>query len=403
MARNLSRMRAFGAAMAGLLFVGSLVACGSDSSDDAGDGAKGPIKIMDITTVTGGAPLPENPIAAQAAVDAINEAGGINGRQLELTICDDKYDPNVGVACARQASEDGIVAMVGGNTTFDGVFEALDRDGIAAIGGLGTAPAERTVDIGFPLSGAQPGYTYGAADSLAREGVTKGVFFGCDIPACVDAGNIFTTAMEARSIDVRIVTAPPQQADYAAAAATVAKDGTDGVFIASFPQDLPKMISALRQVGYDGVIASYSTLATQASITAMGDDAEGLLIIGAVTPTADTSNAGITEFLADLDAANSEVPGEDMGDIGVTAWASVQLFAQLVDGMDDISAESVLDAMNNLDEPIDVGVTAPYSVVGKTSPVSDSPRIFNPTMVYSKVVNGAIVPEPGFVDPFEAN
>lgn len=294
--------------------------------------------------------------------------------------------------------------MVGGNTTFDGVFQTLDREKIPIIGGLGTAPEERSVSTSFPISGSAPGYGYGAADMLAKAGSKSPVFFGCDNAACTDSGSLFTTAMEDRGIEARTVTAPPSQPDYAAAAARVATDGTDGVFIACYPADLPKKVKALRQVGYTGPIATYSTLATQPTIAALGREADGLLIVGAVSPTAAADNPGIIQFTKDIEAAGSQVPAAEMGDLGVSAWASVQLFAQLAERLDSITSESVLAAMNGLSDPIDVQVTAPYAVAGRTSPLSEEdPRIFNPTMVYSTVANGTIVTVDQFVDPFASN
>jgi branched-chain amino acid transport system substrate-binding protein len=401
MARRLHGPARLGAAVAFLGLTSLVAGCGSSGGSSApADSPKGAIKIMDITTVTGGAPLPENPIAVTAIVERLNKDGGINGRKVELKICDDKYDPNVAVACAREAKAEGYVAMVGGDTTFDGVFETLDREGIAAIWGLGTAATEQTASTSFPISGAAPGYSYGAADLLTKVGVKKPVFFGCDNAACSRAGGFFTQALDQRGVKARTVTAPPSQPDYAAAAAKAIQNGTDGVFIASYPADLPKIVKALKQVGYKGAIVTYATLAPQSTIKAMGEDAEGLHLVGNLLSPADKANPAIQQFVKDVDASQSKLPGEEMGDIGVSGYASVEFFAKLVDGMNSITSKTVLNALQNLKDPIDVGLTSPYSVVGKKSPLDGSPRLFNPTVVYSVVKDRVITTDGHFVNPF---
>ena len=48
------------------------------------------------------------------AVDEINAAGGINGRQIELEICDDKCEPTEGSLCAQKLTSDkNIFAVIG--------------------------------------------------------------------------------------------------------------------------------------------------------------------------------------------------------------------------------------------------------------------------------------------------
>ena len=50
---------------------------------------------------------------AEQAVADINEAGGINGEKLVLTVGDDACDPKQAVAVANQAAGEGVVFMAG--------------------------------------------------------------------------------------------------------------------------------------------------------------------------------------------------------------------------------------------------------------------------------------------------
>ena len=83
---------------------------------------------MTVTTLNAAGPTYEN-IAntANAYADYINARGGIAGRPLEVTVCDEQFDPAVATTCARHAVEEGMVSIVGSFTFFAGVDRARDR------------------------------------------------------------------------------------------------------------------------------------------------------------------------------------------------------------------------------------------------------------------------------------
>jgi branched-chain amino acid transport system substrate-binding protein len=90
-------------AVAGTL---SLAACGS--AEEAGTDGSGPIKIGVVVPLTG----PFSPLglgdkaAIEQEVEAINEAGGVLGRDLEVTIKDDKTDVPQSVTEFNQLAAD---------------------------------------------------------------------------------------------------------------------------------------------------------------------------------------------------------------------------------------------------------------------------------------------------------
>lgn len=91
--------------------LGGLILTGCTS---AGDDAAAPIKIGAVSSITGPAPFPEVPRAAQAVFDRVNAAGGINGRQIEFISEDDGADPaQASQAARRLVDEHQVVAMVG--------------------------------------------------------------------------------------------------------------------------------------------------------------------------------------------------------------------------------------------------------------------------------------------------
>src|SRR5437867_1744571 len=57
---------------------------------------------------------------AKAAVRGWNSRGGLHGHKLELVYCNDKNDPNLGIACARQMVKEKVIAVVGGGAFASG-------------------------------------------------------------------------------------------------------------------------------------------------------------------------------------------------------------------------------------------------------------------------------------------
>jgi len=107
-------------ALAGALVV-TLAACGSTSSEEsASPGAGEPIKLGAVVSLTGtyaGLGQPEKNVL-DMEVARINDAGGVNGRWIEVIIEDDATDDSKSVAAASKLIEqDGVIAIIGGTGT----------------------------------------------------------------------------------------------------------------------------------------------------------------------------------------------------------------------------------------------------------------------------------------------
>ncbi len=119
----------------------TLAGC-APASPDASEA--GPIKIGAVSSLTGPAPFPEVPAAAQAVFDRVNASGGINGRQIEFLSLDDGADPALASKAARRLiDEDQVVALVGSASlvecTVNSTFYA--QEGVVSVPGIGVEPA----------------------------------------------------------------------------------------------------------------------------------------------------------------------------------------------------------------------------------------------------------------------
>ena len=83
----------------------------------------------------------------QMAVDEYNAAGGINGKQIELTIVDDQTLQDMAVTCANKLIGEGVVGIVGPHRSTNAlaVEAVVKQAGVAAFTG-GTTPQISTLD-----------------------------------------------------------------------------------------------------------------------------------------------------------------------------------------------------------------------------------------------------------------
>jgi branched-chain amino acid transport system substrate-binding protein len=138
-----------------LAFGLAVAACGGDDDDDGGEAAADtataeegeatgePIVIgaaVDLTSQM--APFDGPAVtAAQIQVDAINEAGGVDGRQLELRVVDHQLDPERTKSAAIELIDDGAeVLLVTCDVDFatPAVQEAITRGILAVAPCIGT-------------------------------------------------------------------------------------------------------------------------------------------------------------------------------------------------------------------------------------------------------------------------
>jgi ABC-type branched-subunit amino acid transport system substrate-binding protein len=195
-----------------------------------------------------------------------------------------------------------------------------------------------------------------------------------------------------------------QNADptFAQGAAQAIAGGVDCVVFDSSPTYGAKAVQALRGAGFKGPIASITGVFTQPIIASLGANANGLYLTSQMALNTDTSNTGVQAFLA---AMKKYAPSDDTNETAMTAWTAVQLFADVAKTISGgIDSASVMAAMNNISTPIDLQTAGPYQTKGVTSPLKDSPRIYNTEVAIGVVKNGKLVPvgSGGFVDPFKA-
>lgn len=412
--RHLTRKRLLSLA-AGMAALAVIAACGSSGGGTpGGSGGSGAAGSGSSTITIGGTgPVassvlsqPERQAAEEAAISAINADGGINGHQLKLDWCDTQNTANGEFTCMRQLVSDKVAAIVAPGLIVDQSGRGLKfaaTAGIPIIGGQGLSPIEFSTTGSFPMASGIPGWSYGQVVSLIKAGSKKIALFGTQEPGSQYILSYTEQAMKLAGLKpVRYVqTDPNADPTFAQGAAEVIAGGVDGVIYDSSPTYGDKAIQALRAAGYKGPVASITGVYSPAMTKALGGSADNLYLTSQMALTTDTSNPGVSAFLA---AMKKYQPSAPVNETATTAWTAVQLFADVAKTIKgDITSQSVLTAMNDLSSPVDLQTAGAYKVKGVSSPIQGYPRIFNPTVVIGVVKNGVLEPfSQGFVDPFTA-
>ncbi len=169
-----------GAALAAALAV-TLVGCAS-STPDTGTGETAsaePIKIGAIVSLTGtyaGLGEPER-AALEMEVKRINDAGGINGRPVEVIIEDDATDEAKAVAAASKLIEqDNVVAIIGatGSGQTMAVRGDVDRAGIPQVSMAGATAITANFDpLVFQTPWSNTLVVPFELDAMKKDGITK--------------------------------------------------------------------------------------------------------------------------------------------------------------------------------------------------------------------------------------
>jgi branched-chain amino acid transport system substrate-binding protein len=401
-----SRVAALASIVALVVAAGACSSSGSSSTGNSGtttgDATKSPIDVGLITTLTSTTltTSPQVAVAQKAAVAYINSTGGINGHPLVANQCDDQNQPNQAAACAQAAVRSSDVAVVGATEIFPAVFSVLSSAKMVFTAGLGLTPQELQSPTSFPITSAGVGWYVGMGALAVKLGAKQITIVQCNVPACAQ-----TADASAEGLKIAGDTAPPKYVTYQLGQAITAADAQqvinqkpDAVLVAGpgpYPQEL---MTALHQAGYTGKIINNIGSFNAPAIQAVGNTvADGSYVVSTLRLATQTNVPAVALFDKWM---NQTDPKALKDELSLMEWTGMLIFAQIAKSLPDVTRTAVLQAYQHLQTPVNVGTSAPFSVVGNPSPISTFPQLHSKDVMYSVVKNGQFVPLGGFVNPF---
>jgi ABC-type branched-subunit amino acid transport system substrate-binding protein len=345
---------------------------------------------------------PEQLAGAQAAADAINAAGGINGRPVKVTGCNTAYNVNTGSACARQAVSAGAIAEVGEQEVLgSGSTDVFTQAKMAMVGVNPLAPNELTSDVSFPLNGGAlseiTGACAAATDVMHATAVTV---VATDLPQTVPDIQACEQILKAQNIVPTVVKVPPNAADETPYALSVMASKPQAIVVFSLPSDFVQILTAIKQAGYTGDFITIGGLIGSYTGSAL-NTVEQLLNGGTISwiaiPTEETSNPDLSAFFANM---KEYAPTALLSGYALDAWQSVMAFKAIAEKLSTINRASFLNAISSATSVQVPGLpTLNFTKTG-VIPVPGTTRITNPEALFTSLKNGQLTTIKGFFDPW---
>ena len=375
------------------VLVPALTACSSSTKSSASAaGLSGdPIKLMWIGAITGPANRAADVLAGpQTAVTAINAAGGINGRPLELIACDDAFDANKGSACARRAVAEKVVALVGEDTsTGEATMPILDAAKIPSIGIFTSSASENNSAYAFPIGSGTAGEIYGSAVMFGKLGCKKpAVAYGDFVAAKFVATSWILPVLEKDGLPApKQVAIPASATDLTTYAESLASGGTDCVSYIDNGDKAQLLVKALYASHPDVKYVGSAAVWGPKRIAAVGDASKSLyLSFGFATP--DSSNAKYRQYNTEMEASGSKA---DRDELSRSAWNATHVTADLLKTLKTVDSASLIQAAKSAGAQDFGGGVAPWNW---STPVDLLPgaRTFGSSVFFAKVGNGTLTP-----------
>jgi ABC-type branched-subunit amino acid transport system substrate-binding protein len=309
--------------------------------------------------------------AGEAFVNWCNAAGGINGRQIELTLYDaalTEYQARLGEACARE------FAMVGGGAVTDNQWQTTGQEcGLVDVPGFAVTPEKagltgtEEIEVGRtiqPVPNPSNQFPVGAARILGEElpdaPSNAGILFG-DLATTVIQKDRQVEGLEQVGYDFTQETSYNilGEANWAPFAAEIRDADISFLSFVGDGEFMGQIQQALDEIGYTPEVTLLdSNLYDPNYLESAGEAAEGTYLRLAFWPFEEAENNPATQQYIDL------VEAEDgkvalLGAQSMSAWL---LFAQLASECDvegDLTRSCILEKGAEVTEWDGAGLHAP--------------------------------------------
>jgi branched-chain amino acid transport system substrate-binding protein len=344
------RSMAFAALVAASAMV--LAGCGTGGGTE-GDGE--PIVVASINALSGPGTFAEASQAAEAVFDDYNAAGGLGGRPIEYIIVDDKGDPSVATAAARDVvAGQNAVALVGSASLLDCEVNGAyyEQEGIVSIQGTGVDPVcfsnpnISPTNTG-PYQDALLALTFASAELDVSSICALVPTVGSQLPAYQA---VFAKWTAATGDDFTLLddTVTFGAADYTPNVVKAKEAGCDAVFFTGVAPDALGVLKAAEAQGMDDVtfifLTSVYSVEFAKAATWVG---AGLYVPAEFSPYTSPEVPGNEEWRELM-----ESKGIPLTSFGQGGYLAAKHFIQMIESIEgEITRESVTAAFKAQTEP----------------------------------------------------
>ena len=328
----------------------SLAACGG-SSDKKEASSSDTFKIGGIGPTTGDAAIYGTAVqnGIQLAVDEINEAGGINGKQIEYKFEDDQSDSEKSLNAYNNLKDWGMQMLVGTvtSTPCTAVVEETQVDNMFQLTPSATAENSIQYENAFRMCFSDPNQGTASADYIADNGIATKIAVIYNSSDTYSTGIYQKFAEEAKNKGLDVVAAEAftadQNKDFSVQIQKAKDAGAELVFLPIYYQEASLILAQANKAGftpkYFGCDGMDGLLALEGFDTSL---AEGVMFL---TPfTADAEDEETQTFVSDFKDKFGETPIQFAADAYDCVYV-IKAAAEKAEITPDMSTSEICDAL----------------------------------------------------------
>ena len=373
--------KAAGIALASALVL-SMAACGSNGGNSEGSSDATTFKIGGIGPTTGDNAIYGTAVknGIQLAVDEINEAGGINGYQIEYQFEDDQSDSEKSVNAYNTLKDWGMQMLVGTvtSTPCTAVVEETHADNMFQLTPSATAVDSIQYGNAFRMCFSDPNQGKASADYISENGLASKVAVIYNSSDTYSSGIYQRFVEEADSLGLEVVVTEAftadSKTDFSVQLQKAKDSGAELVFLPIYYQEASLILAQADRMGFAptwfGCDGMDGLLALDGFDAAL---AEGLMFL---TPfTADAEDEATQTFVADFEAEFGDTPNQFAADAYDCLYV-IKEAAEKANLTPDMSIPDMCDALKTAMTEITIdGLTGKQITWGEDGEPSKQPTV----------------------------
>jgi branched-chain amino acid transport system substrate-binding protein len=251
-------LRLFALVAASLLALSLVAACGKSSSAGGADtsvqGANGkdPILIGFANNEGQSISVPAYRYGAEAAVENINDNGGINGRPVKLIECLNDASPQGSVNCANKfVSQHAVAYVAGTDSGADGALPILQTANMPLVTQIPWGPQERTSPITFIFGSGISTVLFGELHALQLANIKSLGYLYYNVPAQAGTLKDVDAAGKAFGITVTDIEVSLTSPSWTSIVATAQAKHVDGLLANLKDDQCTQLVDTARSANFD--------------------------------------------------------------------------------------------------------------------------------------------------------
>ncbi|HZJ09300.1 MAG TPA: ABC transporter substrate-binding protein [Trueperaceae bacterium] len=315
---------------------------------------------------------------AEVAVMALNEAGGVLGRPIELVVYDDAFSPDEAANVTRRLIEqDDVVAVISGSYSFTTRAGApiAQQNGVPFVAAYAVHPSITGVgEYVFRMGTLATTQGAAGADLVAnRLGLMRAAVLIVDNDFGTSLAESFIRHYERLGGEVVMQEMYPLgEADFRPLISGIRRADPDVIYAIGYFNEASSFVRQLRESGIDTQVIGQEGFDSPTFLELAGDTAEGVIITTELNR--DSERAVVQDFLA----AYLEHAGQPADAVSATSHDAVLLVAEAIRLAGSTDPVAMIEAM--------AGITDFQAVSGPIHEFSDTRDAVRPVAI--QIVEG---------------